>query len=150
MPIDYEQPEWRTLFANYGKTAHAAQLLEKTLLILLGCMHCRDSRDKGTYTPGDLIAFLNQEQHKRMLVRRVIEALQKQLPMSPDLATELLEAFQLRNDVIHHFFLDRFDGQGWARPPEHMDRELRPIYDRLRSLQDRVEALLDQIHHEVL
>jgi len=24
--------------------------------------------------------------------------------------------------------------------------QLRPIYDRLKSLQDRVEALLDQIH----
>jgi hypothetical protein len=145
MPIDYSQPEWKTLFANYGWTAHAAQVLEKMLLLLLGCVHCRD---KGTYAPGDLAAFLNQ--HKRMRVGDVIKALQKQLPMSPDLAAELLNAFNERNDVIHHFFLDRFDGQARARPPTQMDQELHPIYLRLKRLQDSVEALLDQIQREVV
>jgi hypothetical protein len=122
MPIDYTHPEWETLFANYGLTAHAAQMVEKMLLLLLGCVHCRD---KGEHVPGDLAAFLNQ--HKRMLVSQVIEALQKKLPMSPDLATELLQVFRQRNHVIHHFFLDRFDGQDWARPPAQMDQELKPI-----------------------
>jgi hypothetical protein len=145
MPIDYTHPEWEILFANYGLTAHAAQVLEKMLLLLLGCMHCRD---KGEYVPGDLTAFLAK--HKRMLVNQVIEALKKKLPMSPDLATDLQEVFWLRNDVIHHFFLDRFDGQDWARPPAQMDQELKPVYLRLRRLQDSVDALLDQIHREVL
>jgi hypothetical protein len=144
MPIDYSHPEWETLFANYGLTAHAAQILEKMLFILLGSVHCRD---KGAYVPGDLTAFLTQ--HKRMLVGKVIEALQKRLPMSPELATELQEVFRQRNDVIHHFFLDRFDGQHWARPPAQMDQELKPIYLRLKGLQDCVDALLEQIQREV-
>jgi hypothetical protein len=59
----YTHPEWEILFANYGLTAHAAQVLEKMLLLLLGCVHCRD---KGEYVPGDLTAFLAK--HKRMLV----------------------------------------------------------------------------------
>ena len=146
MPIDYSQPEWETLFAHYGKTAPAAQVLEKTLLLLLGCVHCRD---KGEYVPGDLTAFLAKPKHKRMLVGQVIEALKKKLPMSPDLATDLQKVFWQRNDVIHHFFLDSFDGQDWARPPAQMDQELKPIYLRLKRLQDSVNALLEQIQREV-
>jgi hypothetical protein len=88
--------------------------------------------------------------HKRMPVSQVIEALQRKLPMSPDLATDLQEVFRQRNDVIHHFFLDRFDGEDWARPPTQMDQELHPIYLRLKRLQDSVVALLDQIQREVV
>jgi hypothetical protein len=141
MPIDYSQSEWRTLFANYGLTAHAAQVLEKTLLLLLAAVHFQG---EGQRPPGDLHAFLDQ--NKRKSVSDIIKALKQKLPaFPPGLDTDLQEVFRQRNDVIHHFFLDRFDGRDWAQPPAQMDRELRPICERLRSLQDRVEALLDQI-----
>jgi hypothetical protein len=141
MPIDYSRPEWRTLFANYGRTAHAAQVLEKTLLLLLASVHCQK---EGKRLPSDLHAFLDSNKRKR--VSAIIKTLKQQLPFPPDLDTDLQEVFQRRNDVIHHFFLDSFDGRNWARPPEHMDRELRPICERLRSLQDRVEALFEHVH----
>jgi len=142
MPIDYSQPEWETLFARYGLTAHAAQVLEKMLLFLLACVHCQAQEQRAS---GDLPTFLNQ--NKRIRVGEIIKALKQKMPtFPPGLDTDLLNVFNERNDVIHHFFLDRFDGQSWARPPEQMGRELRPICDRLKSLQDRVEALLDQIH----
>jgi hypothetical protein len=142
MPIDYSQPEWETLFANYGGTAHAAQVLEKMLLFLLGCIECRE---QGKQLGSDLLDFLAK--HKRMPVSQVIKALKQKMPaFPPGLDTDLLNVFNERNNVIHHFFLDSFDGQDWARTPEQMDRELRPIYERLKRLQDRVKALLDQIH----
>ena len=34
MPIDYSDPGYQAMFANYGLTALAAQALEKTLLLL--------------------------------------------------------------------------------------------------------------------
>jgi len=142
MPIDYSQPEWETLFTNYGVTAHAAQVLEKLLLVLLAAAHFQG---EGQRPPGDLHAFLNQNKRKGM--SDIIKALKQKLPtFPPGLDTDLLEVFQQRNDVIHHFFLDQFDGHDWARPPAQMDQELKPIYLRLKRLQDRVEALLDQIH----
>ena len=121
MPIDYSHHEWRTLFANYGLTAHAAQMLEKTLLLLWAGVHCRKERKR---VPSDLHAFL--EQHKRNPVGEIIKALKQQSPFPPDLATDLRKVFKQRNDVIHHFFFDSFDGRNWATPPEQMDRELRP------------------------
>jgi hypothetical protein len=146
MPIDYSQPEWGALFKNYGLTAHAAQVLEKMLLFLLGGVECRE---QGKSLDADLVAFLTT--HKRMPVSQVIKALQRKMPaFPPGLDTDLLNVFDERNDVIHHFFLDRFDGEDWARPPTQMDQELRPIYLRLKRLQDSVEALLDQIQREVV
>ena len=121
-------------------TAHTAQLLEKTLLVLLGGVECRE---QGKQLGSDLLEFLTK--HKRMPVNQVIDALKQKLPFPPGLDTDLQEVFRQRNDVIHHFFLDRFDGRDWARPPEQMDRELYPIYERLRSLQDRVEALFEHV-----
>jgi hypothetical protein len=141
MPFDYSQPEWRTLFANYGRTAHTAQLLEKTLLILLGAVVCR-KQDK--QFDSALRDFLTQNRRKR--VRAVINALKEEMPtFPPGLDTDLLKAFDARDKVIHHFFFDSFEGESWARPPEQMDRELRPICERLRSLQNRVDALLEYV-----
>ena len=140
MPIDYSDPRWRDLFANYGMTAHAAQMLEKALLLLLAGVQCQKD---GKNTASDLHQFLNT--HKRKSVSQIIKALKKQLPFPPDLATDLEDVFQQRNDVIHHFFMDRFDGQAWARPTEQMDRELRPIYGRLQSIRARVDALFEHI-----
>ena len=140
MPIDYSQPEWRTLFANYGLTAHAAQVLEKQLLILLGAIVCRDP---GKQLGSDLQEFLAKNKRKR--VGDVLKALQKKLPFPPGLDTDLEQVFQQRNDVIHHFFFDSFDGKSLTKPPEQMGRELRPICERLRSLQDRVDALFEHV-----
>jgi hypothetical protein len=140
MPIDHSDPRWRDLFANYGLTARAAQMLEKALLLLLAGMQCQE---EGKHAASDLHEFLNK--HKRKPVSQVIEALKKKLPFPPDLDADLQQVFKQRNDVIHHFFFDRFDGQAWARPPEEMGRELHPIYELLKSLQARVDALFEHV-----
>ena len=86
-------------------------MLEKALLLLLAGVQCHE---EGKRSASNLHEFLDK--HKRMRVNEVIEALKKKLPFPPDLDTDLKEVFQQRNDVIHHFFMDRFDGQVWARP----------------------------------
>ena len=44
MPIDYSQPGYKEMFANYGLTALAAQAMEKTLFILLAAVECLETR----------------------------------------------------------------------------------------------------------
>jgi hypothetical protein len=140
MPIDWSEPAYEVLLTNYGMTVLTAQMLEKTLLLLLGHVECRElGKDSGS----DLLEFLDKQ--KRMPVDQVIKALKDKLPLPPDLVADLEEVFKQRNDVIHHFFLDRFDGKALTRSPEQMGQELRPIWERLKSLQSRVDTICDAI-----
>lgn len=52
MAIDYSRPGYEEMFASYGRTALAAQALEKTVLVLLAGVECLEASkvSKDTYT----------------------------------------------------------------------------------------------------
>lgn len=143
MAIDYSQPGYKEMFANYGLTALAAQALEKTLLLLLGAVNCLEV---GKVTKSDLHEVLDE--HNRKTLAWLIKALRTKVTFPHALEADLTRALEKRNYVMHHFFLDRFDVLRLAESPEQMSQELRPIWELLNDVQGRTGAILEIVQKQ--
>lgn len=64
MPIDYSQPGYKEMFANYGLTAIAALSLEKALLLLVAAI---DNLGNGNLPKEKLFQRLAQLYHPSLL-----------------------------------------------------------------------------------
>lgn len=143
MPIDYSQPGYKEMLANFGLTALAAQSLEKTLLLLLAAVECLEA---GKVEKDEIHEVLDKHHPKPM--KRLINALRTKVAFPQDLEDDLERALQRRNYVMHDFFLDGFDIQRLARSPEKMSEELRPMRDLFDNVQSRIDAILEIIQKQ--
>jgi hypothetical protein len=143
MPIDYSQPGYKEMLANYGLTALAAQAMEKTLFLLLAAVECLDARK---VSKSDLYKVFDR--HDRKALGRLIKALRGKVPFTQNLDDDLNHALDKRNYVVHNFFLDRWDVQHLVRPPEQMSEELRPIRDLFDDVQGRINDILEIVQKQ--
>jgi len=98
MAIDYSQPGYKEMFANYGLTALAAQALEKTLLLLLAAVHCLEA---GKVSKNDLHEILDK--HDRKTLGQLVNALRSQVAFPQDLEAAISLSLEKRNYVIELF-----------------------------------------------
>jgi hypothetical protein len=138
MAIDYSNPGYKEMFANYGLTALAAQAIEKSLLLLLSAVECLEV---GKVSKRDLHNVF--EKHDRKTLGQLITALRKKVAFPQPLEDNLCLALEKRNYVMHDFFLNRFDITRLQGSPEKMSEELRPIRDLFHDVQERTDTILE-------
>lgn len=142
MPIDYSQPGYKEMFANYGLTAFGAQAMEKTLFLLLAAVECLEARK---VSKSELYKVFDR--HDRKTLGRLIDALRKKIPIAQNLDDDLNHALDKRNYVVHNFFLDRWDNQRLITP-EQMSEELRPIRDLFDDVKNRIDDILGIVQRQ--
>jgi len=144
MTIDYSQPGYKDMFANYGLTALAAQTLEKTLVLLLAAVECLEA---GRIEKNDLYNVFGRHDHKTL--GRLINVLRTKVDFPQDLENDLTLALEKRNYAMHDFFLNRFAILRLTGSPEKMSEELRPFRDLFDNVQNRVDATLVIIQKQI-
>jgi hypothetical protein len=144
MPIDYSQPGYKEMFANYGLTALSAQALEKTVFLLLAAVECLKA---GKVEKNELYEVLDK--HDRKTLGRLIKDVRAKVEFPQNLESDLNRALKRRNYVIHDFFLKDFDIRRMAGSPEKLSEELRPIRDLFDDVQNRVDKILETIQKQL-
>jgi hypothetical protein len=144
MPIDYSQPGYKEMFANYGLTALSAQALEKTVLLLLAAVNCFEAGKVGKNELYDVL-----DKHDRKTLGRLIKAVSTKVAFPLDLENDLSNALEKRNYVMHKFFLKDFEIRRIAESPEKLSEELRPIRDLFDNVQSRVDGILETIQKQL-
>jgi hypothetical protein len=143
MPLDYSQPGYMEMFANYGLTALSAQALEKTLLLLFASIECLDV---GQVSGDNLHAVLDK--HSRNTLGHLINALRSKVDFPEDLEADLISALKKRNFVMHEFFLGKFDLIRLAGSPMTLSAELRPMRDLFDRVRERIDVILEVIQKQ--
>jgi hypothetical protein len=137
--IDFSQPGYKEMFANYGLTAMAAIGLEKTIWLLITAVD-----NLGSGKVSDIQEIQKQlEQHKCKPLGPLIKALHKRLEVNIELSNDLKNARKKRNFIIHHFFTERIDNLN--NKPNELSNELRPIRDFFPDTTSKIDALLGKI-----
>lgn len=143
MALNYTQPGYKEMFANYGLTAFAAQSLEKTLLLVLAAIECLEA---GKIEKNDLHEVFVEHDHKSL--GQLISALRKKVAFPQDLESDLVQALKKRNYVMHDFFLNRFNILRLTESPERMSEELRPVRDLFDDVRSRIDTILGIIQKQ--
>ncbi len=145
MAIDYSRPGYKEMFASYGRTALAAQALEKTVLVLLAGVECLEA---SKVSKDDLHEVLDK--HNRETLGRLIKVLRKKVDFPQELESDLQRALEKRNYVMHDFFLVKWDLHRLAGSPETMSEELCPIWDLFNDVQERVDSILEIVQKQIM
>ncbi|MCL4456537.1 MAG: hypothetical protein M1406_03905 [Nitrospirae bacterium] len=141
--IDYSQPGYKEMFANYGLTAISALSLEKAIWLLITAI---DNLGKGTIL--DINEIQKQlKEHKRKPMGPLIINLQKRIEINNELLVILDEAKERRNYIIHHFFVERVDNL--RNDPSALSNELHPIRDLFCDAHSKIDSLLERIIAEM-
>lgn len=150
MSIDYSQPGYKEMFANYGLTAMAALSLEKTLLLLVAAI---DNLGNGNLPKEKLHEYLaNSESGKPMKKRNMgdlIRDVASRMNISTALEADLKEANKSRNSIIHHFFVDKYETLTSPLGPVALSNELRPIRDLFLRIQTEIDHHLSKVCDEL-
>jgi len=144
MAIDYSQPSYKEMFANYGLTALAAQALEKTVFLLLAAIECLET---GKVEKNELYEVFDK--HDRKTLGQLINTVRSKVAFPQDLENALNCALEKRNYVMHHFFLKDFDTRPLAVSPEKLSEQLRPIRDLFDDVRNRVDGILETIQNQL-
>lgn len=141
--IDYSQPGYKEMFANYGLTAIAALSLEKAIWLLVTAI---DNIGRGTVV--DINEIQKQlKEHKRKPMGALIRDLQERIEINSELLNILNEAKEKRNYIIHHFFVERVNNL--RNDPSALSNELRPIRDFFCYAHSIIDSLLEKIIAEM-
>lgn len=149
MPIDYSQPGYKELFANYGLTAIAALSLEKSLLLLTAAI---DNLGNGDLPKEMLQGYLEIPRNNPMRKRpmgNLVDGLNKRINISPSLEANLKEAVTNRNHIIHHFFIDEYEIMILPNGPTILSNKLRPIRDFFAAVHSEIDELLGLVIAEL-
>ena len=150
MPIDYSQPGYKEMFANYGLTAIAALRLEKTLMLLVAAI---DNLGNGNLPKERLHEYLENSGSGKPIKTRtmgnLIKEVNRRITISLALEADLEKANAWRNYVIHHFFMDEYDTLVLPSGPIALGNKLRPIRDLFVRLQSEVDGHLSKICDEL-
>ena len=109
MPIDYSQPDYKELFANYGLTAIAALSLEKSLLLLTAAI---DNLGNGNLPKEMLEKYLESPRNNSMRKKamgNLVDEVRQANRHPTSLKANLKKAVTDRNHIVHHFFMDEYE-----------------------------------------
>ncbi len=140
--IDYSQPGYKEMFANYGLTAIAALSLEKTIWLLVTAI---ENLGKNSVSIEEIKQQIGK--HKKKPMGPLIGALLLKIEISPHIIKDLKGARDKRNFIIHHFFTDRVDNL--RTDATLLSNELRPIRDFFTSIHTKVDTLLGEVIGEM-
>lgn len=150
MPIDYSQPGYQEMFANYGLTAIAALSLEKTLLLLVVAI---DNLGNGNLPKEKIYEYLEKSGSGKPLNKKtmgnLIDEVNQRITISSSLEKDLKKSNDWRNYVIHHFFMDEYETLASPSGPVALSHKLRPIRDTFLRLQWEVDAILEKVCAEL-
>lgn len=150
MSIDYSQPGYKEMFANYGLTAMAALSLEKTLLLLVAAI---DNLGNGNLPKEKLHEYLvNSESGKPMKKKTMgdlIREVTSRINISLALEADLKEANKSRNYIIHDFFVDKYETLASPSGPITLSNELRPVRDLFFRIQTEIDHQLSKVCDEL-
>jgi|CXWL01.1.fsa_nt_gi hypothetical protein len=144
MPIDYSQPGYKEMFANYGLTAIEALSLEKTLLLLIAAI---DNLGKGNHPKEVLHEYLKSNSKKTMGF--LIGEVKKRMNLPPSLEANLKKVVTDRNHIIHHFFMDEYEIMILPNGPTILSNKLRPIRDFLATVHSEIDELVGLVIAEL-
>ena len=143
MPIDYSQPNYKDMFANYGLTVIAALSLEKSLLLLAAAV---DNLGNGSLPSEKLHEYLESSQNNRPMKMRTMGNLIKEVKMRlhipASLEADLERPNEMRNYVIHHFFMDEYETLSLETGAIVLSNKLLPVRDFFLAVQSEVDRLL--------
>lgn len=144
MPIDYSQPGYKEMFANYGLTALSAQALEKIVLLLLAGIECLEA---GRVEKNELYKVLDKNDRKTL--GQLIKVARTKVEFPQELEDNLNLALKKRNYLMHNFFLNGFDVCRIKGVPDKLSEELLPIRDLFDSVQNKVDEIIDVIQKQL-
>ncbi len=150
MPIDYSQPGYKEMFANYGLTAVAALSLEKSLLLLTGAI---DNLGNGNLPKEMLQGYLeiprNNPMQQKKTMGKLVDEVNRRINLPPSLEANLKKAVTDRNHVIHHFFMDEYEIMILPNGPTILSNKLRPIRDFFAAVHSEIDELLGLVIAEL-
>ncbi|MDP1947236.1 MAG: hypothetical protein Q8L77_07020 [Nitrospirota bacterium] len=143
MPIDYSQSGYKEMFANYGLTVIAALSLEKSLLLLTSAI---GNLSNGSLPKEKLHEYLESSQSKPPMKKKTMGSLVNEVKMRinipASLETDLEKAKEMRNHIIHHFFMDEYETLSLETGAIVLSNKLRPVRDFFLVVQSEVDRLL--------
>ena len=150
MPIDYSQPGYMEMFANYGLTAIAALSLEKSLMLLVAAI---DNLGNGNLPKERLHEYLENSESNKPMKRRtmgnLIGEMNRRITIPSSLEADLEKANAWRDYVIHHFFMDEYETLVLPTGPIVLSNKLRPLRDFFLAIQAEVDKLLLVFYKEL-
>lgn len=149
MPIDYSQPGYKELFANYGLTAIAALSLEKSLLLLTAAIN---NLGNGNLPKEMLQVYLESPRNNPMRKKpmgKLIDELNERINIPHSLEANIKKAVTDRNHIIHHFFMDEYEIMILPNGPTILSNKLRPIRDFFAAVHSEVDELVGLVIAEL-
>ena len=144
MPVDYSQPGYKEMFANYGLTAIEALSLEKTLLLLIAASDHLGKVDHPNEVPHE---YLKSNSKKPMGV--LIGEVKKRMNLPSSLEAKLSKAVTDRNHIIHHFFIDEYQTMVLPNGPTVLSGKLRPLRDFFATVRSEIDELVGHVFAEM-
>jgi len=144
MPVDYSQPGYKEMFANYGLTAIEALRLERTLLLLIAAI---DNLEKGNHPKEVLHDYLKINSKNSM--GALIGEVKKRMNLPPSLEANLKKALTDRNHIIHHFFMDEYESMSLPNGPNILSNKLCPIRDFFAAVHSEIDELVGLVIAEL-
>jgi len=150
MPIDYSQPDYKEMFANYGLTVIAVFSLEKSLLFLTAAI---DNLGNGSLPKGKIHEYLEslycKPPMKKKTMGKLFNEVKMRLHIPVSLEADLEKANDMHKHVIHHFFIDEYETLSLDTGPIALSEQLLPVRDFFLMLQSEVDRFLSVVCNEL-
>lgn len=135
MPIDFSQPGYKEMLANYALTAMAALSLEKPLLLLVVAI---DHPGNGSLSKEKLYEYLEKsgsgKPMKKKSMGELIREVKMRIVLPQHLEIELKKAIDLRNYITHYFLIDEYETLRLPSGPDTLSNKLRSMNDLFNRL----------------